>query len=104
MCDEAKEDGYQDVETQEHKGEGDDPGAVGIGCCYQATPGGADTPEPWLLAHLAGIMGASQIVGHAMILVVLGSLIAVGAIVSLEVISAVTHSDVPGDTMLQQAQ
>jgi hypothetical protein len=38
-----------------------------------------------------------------MILVVLGSLIAVGAIISLEVFSPVSRGDITGDTVPQQA-
>ncbi len=56
------------------------------------------------LVAMGGITARSTMYDGAMILVVLGSLIAVGAIVSLEVFSTVPHTDVPSDGTIQQKQ
>ncbi len=56
------------------------------------------------LVAMGAITARSTTYDGAMILVVLGSLLAVGAIVSLEVFSPVIHSDESEDTMLKRAQ
>jgi hypothetical protein len=56
------------------------------------------------LLAMGGVAPRSTTYDGAMILVALGSLVAVGAIVSLEVFSPVTRDEVSLDTRLQQAQ
>jgi hypothetical protein len=55
------------------------------------------------LVAMGGVSGKSPTYDSAMLLVVLGSLIALVAIISLEVFSPARHSEIAADTELETA-